>query len=155
MNIEGWYYLHTNGSLIYKRNLVGTVADIRESDFARMLWPCIPADRMSAWRMLVEATALGADQARVKELADKWGCNDTDADEYASRLGITLALDGNAWCATPSFFVNLQVSPAGFGDSKLASLAELAKALHYQPSKMWGRSFHDLVASPKESCRGA
>ena len=34
---QGWYYLHTNGDLIYKRELGGTAADIRESDFAKQL----------------------------------------------------------------------------------------------------------------------
>jgi hypothetical protein len=39
--IEGWYYLHTNGDLIYKRELGETAADIRESSFARA--------RMGTW----------------------------------------------------------------------------------------------------------
>ena len=72
MALEGWYYLHTNGSLIYKRELGETAADIRESDFARAMWPMDPTDRAGAWNVLVEALALGADAARVKELAAKW-----------------------------------------------------------------------------------
>jgi hypothetical protein len=51
MALQGWYYLHTNGSLIYKRELGGTAADIRESDFARAMWPLDPADRAGAWRI--------------------------------------------------------------------------------------------------------
>jgi hypothetical protein len=45
MSIIGWYYLHENGSLIYKREIGGTAADIRESDLARGLWPLDPQDR--------------------------------------------------------------------------------------------------------------
>lgn len=42
MSIEGWYYLHSNGALIYKPDHDGTVADIRDSNFARGLWPMDP-----------------------------------------------------------------------------------------------------------------
>ena len=75
----GWYYLHTNGDLIYKRDLDGTASDIRESTFARGLWPMDPSDRSGAWRILVESLAAEANPVRVKELADKWECNDADA----------------------------------------------------------------------------
>lgn len=146
MSIEGWYYLHTNGSLIYKPELGGTAADIRESDFARCMWPMDRADRMGAWNILVEGLALGADKERVAELAAKWACDDTDADQYASRLGVTLQLDGNAWCATGPGFENLQESPAGFGDTKLEAMAELAKDLKLPAGKMWRTTLKDLLA---------
>ena len=53
MSIEGWYYLHENKDLIYKRDLDGIVADIRESPFAIGLWPMDPQDRMTAWNLLI------------------------------------------------------------------------------------------------------
>jgi hypothetical protein len=34
-------------------------------------------------------------------------------------------MDGNAWCATATGFINLQESNAGFGDSPLEALADL------------------------------
>ena len=108
--MEGWYYLHTNGELIYKRELGATAADIRESDFARALWPMEPSDREGAWRILVEGLAAGANPERIKELAERWECDNEDADIYAERLGINLFLDGNQWCATAGNFVNLQES---------------------------------------------
>lgn len=46
--IEGWYYLHTNGQLIYKQELGETAADIRESSFAVMLWS-FEEDCQSRW----------------------------------------------------------------------------------------------------------
>lgn len=144
MSIVGYYYLHTNGQLIYKPG-TECVADIRESDFARMLWPCDPSDRFGAWRILIESLALGALASRVNELASKWLCDDTDADEFANRAGIQLSLDGNAWCATATDFVNLQESPAGFGTTKLHAMAELAKAMGYKAAKMWGISFPDML----------
>lgn len=38
-----------------------------------------------------------------------------------------LERDGDQWCATSSDFVNLQESPAGFGDTADAAIAELVK----------------------------
>lgn len=143
--MEGWYYLHTNGDLIYKRELGGTAADIRESDFARALWPMDTSNREGAWRILVEGLAAGANPERIKELAEKWQCNDKDADIYAKHLGINLFLDENKWCATAGNFVNLQESEAGFGDTKIEAFASLCKALGYKPSKMWGATFKDLL----------
>jgi hypothetical protein len=145
MSIQGWYYLHTNGDLIYKRDYDGTAADIRESDFARSLWPMDPEDRAGAWRLLVEAKAAGAKPDRVTELAAKWGCTDDDGLIYAEHIGVKVQRDGNAWCATRRDFQDLQASSAGFGETVLEALSELAKNLKFVPSKMWGATFHDLV----------
>lgn len=149
---EGWYYLHINGSLIYKRELGdGTAADIRESDFARAMWPFDPSEREGAWRILVEALALGADRAQLMELASKWGCDDEDATHYAERVEVVLSQDGNQKCATRKDFVDLQESPAGFGDTYLDAMAELCKLLGFRSSKMWGAGFADLLASPAKT----
>lgn len=67
--LVGWYYLHTNGDLIFKCELGETAADIRESDFARCMWPMRPDDRAGAWDIAVEGLALGARKERVAELA--------------------------------------------------------------------------------------
>jgi hypothetical protein len=147
---DGWYYLHINGELIYKRELGGTAADIRESDFARALWPMNPEDRQGAWRILIESLASGANPVRVKDLAKKWHCDDKDAEIYAERVGIDWWADGGKWCATAKNFVNLAESPAGFGDTLLEAFAELAKALGYKPQKMWGNSFADLLSQNRE-----
>ena len=143
--ITGWYYLHENGELLYKRDLEGTVADIRESDFAIMLWPMDLSDRAGAWRILVEALACDTKQERIFELAEKWKCDDADAEIYAKHVNANLFLDGNAWCATRSDFISLQESPAGFGDTALEALAGLCKELGFEPSKMWGKTFDGLL----------
>ena len=146
MSIDGWYYLHTNGSLIHKRELYGTAAvDIRESDFARGMWPVDPADRESAWRIVVEGLAAGADPARITELAALWQCSDEDADIYAERVGCFIDRDGDMWCAKPKRFVNLQETVAGFGPTKREAMSDLCKSLGYRPSKTWGSSFADLL----------
>ena len=145
MSTIGWYYLHDNGSLIYKPG-DDACADIRDSDFARGLWPLDPTNRAGAWRIVVEAGAAGADPKRVAELADKWGCNNHDGGKYAEHVGAHVYPDGDMWCATKNDFVNLQESPAGFGETIREALTALAKELGYQPSKMWGPTFERLLA---------
>lgn len=143
--IEGWYYLHENGDLIYKRELGETAADIRESPFARAMWPIDRSDRAGAWRILVEGLAAGANRGRVFDLAGKWRCDDEDAKVYADRLGIVVQRDGDAWFLHRKDFINIAESPAGFGRTMLEALADLAKHLGYRPALMWGNSLHDLV----------
>jgi hypothetical protein len=145
MSIVGWYYLHTNGDMIYKPDHSETAADIRDSDFARCMWPMDPSERQGAWDICVEGLALGARADRIRGLAAKWSCDDDDAENYASRIGITLALDGNMWCATGPGFENLQESPAGFGETKLEAMADLAKAMKLPAGKMWRQTFADLL----------
>lgn len=147
MSITGWYYLHANGELIYKRELDGTVvADIRESDFARALWSVDPSDREGAWRILVEGLAAGANLSCVQRLANKWKCNNEDAKIYADRVGVILKKDGEGrWCAAKGKPGMLSVAE-GKGDTALEAMADLALKLGYKPSKMWGASFRDLLA---------
>ena len=151
------YYLHTNGDLIHKPNTDTQAADIRESDFAVALWFLDTINRADAWKLLVEATAAGGNKDRIFGLATKWGCTNEDAHNYANYLGLTLDMDGNAFCVKPLWFINLAVSPAGFGPTAIEAFADLANQLDYKPSKMWGNNFHDLVQenSPDSKQHGA
>ncbi|EJC5001888.1 hypothetical protein [Escherichia coli] len=144
MSINGWYYLHQNGELIYKPS-PDAIVDIRDSDFAVCSWPVDVSSRKLVWEMLVEAVALGANESRISELAKKWNCDDEDADMFASVIGVDLEIDGNQWCAHRTDFVNLQESPAGFGESKLLAMADLARNLGIRGGHMWRSSFSDLV----------
>lgn len=145
MNIEGWYYLHTTGNLIYKPSN-DAASDIRESDFARAMWACVPSDRTAAWGILVEALSLGANGERVRGLAKGWGCDDRDAAEYANRIGLTLKMDGSQWCAHPANHINIQEGPAGFGPTALDAMADLCVALGFTGGKMgWHATFGQLV----------
>jgi hypothetical protein len=147
--ISGWYYLHTNGELIYKRDFDGTAADLRESDFVRHFWPMDTTDRSNAWDILVEASALGANLKRIAQLEAQWQCDDEDAQHYVKYLGCRLFKDGTAWCATRKDFIDLGSSPAGFGDTALEAFADLAKHLGFHAAKMWGAKFSDLLKSEK------
>lgn len=148
--VTGFYYLHTNGKLIYKRDLPGMASDIRESDFAIMIWPIDTENREDAWGLLVEALACGVDLEQVMRLAVKWRCDDEDALIYAKHAGAKLFKDGNRWCATKGNFIDLQNSPAGFGSTALEALAGLCKALGYKPQKLWGATFASLLAKKDE-----
>jgi hypothetical protein len=142
----GYYYLHTNGALIYKRDFGDTAADLRESDFVRAFWPIDPTDRATAWALLVEALAMGVDKARINELAAKWKCDDADAPNYADYLGLRLFMDGSAWCATCSDFQDIQSSACGFGDTALDAFAALCSDLGFKGrAKMWGHTFESLT----------
>ena len=145
-NFIGCYYLHINGSLIYKPGTESS-ADIRESDFARALWLVDPTDRGNCWSILVEALSLGANSDRVNELAAKWECDNEDAAEFSAHIGVRLYRDGDAWCATYNGAGNLQESPHGFGETALDALADLCGSLGYKASKMWGGSFRQLITS--------
>ncbi|WP_330983650.1 MULTISPECIES: hypothetical protein [Enterobacterales] len=144
MSIIGWYYLHENGDLIYKPGS-DSITDIRDSDFARCSWSVDVTDRRAAWEMLVEASALGARESRVNELAEKWHCDDADADMFASVIGVVLVPDGSQWCAHSKDFVDLQESSAGFGDSKLLAMVDLARQLGIRGGHMWRSTFSELV----------
>jgi hypothetical protein len=146
IDMDGWYYLHVNGELIFKRDLDGTAADIRESGFAVGLWPCDHTDRETAWTIVVEGLAAGAKRERVMELAKKWNCTDEDGKFYATRIGAALVHDpagphGPEWRATKKG----EDSPVGYGTTVIQALASLAMVLGYKPSKMWGATFKDLL----------
>ena len=144
--ITGFYYLHTNGRLIFRHDLPGIAADMRESDFAVMLWSFDTEDRGNAWTILVEALACGADLAQIQELASWWHCNDADAQVYADRVRVLLSKNSDQWCATRKDFVDLQESPAGFGNTALEAMAELCKGLGYNKTvKIWRTSFAELL----------
>ena len=146
--MKGYYYLHENGSLIWKQYLDGgQVADFRESSLVRHFWQMDLDDRAEAWSLLVEASALGVERSRIDGLIALWGCNDIDAAVYAEQIGIRLYRDGDAWCATKRDFVDLQESPAGVGPTCLEAMADLCKQLGFKAQKMWGHTFVDLVAA--------
>lgn len=142
MKAEGFYYLHENKELIYKRADDGTEADFRESPFVVAFWPVWKESRESAWRTLVEGLAAGASKDTVARLAAVWSCNDVDGQRYASRIGVTIRRHGEGWIASvPSN--RSEVAP-----SVLEALAQLCASMGYQPSKVVGGdnpSFRDLI----------
>lgn len=80
MNEDGWYYLHTNGTLHWKR-----FAPESDSPFVRKIWPVDKSDRACAWLILIEGLALGANVARIRELSEHWHCDVRDLLEFIRR----------------------------------------------------------------------
>lgn len=149
--LTGYYYLHKNGELIYKRELGDTAADLRESDLVVNFWGVDPQDRMCCWRILVESLSSGANKKQVMELAAKWGCDDSDAKIYAEYIECKLGEDGNQKTATRTDFTNIQESPIGFGDTYLEAMAALCKDLGYTGGKTWPSNFGILLTQKRGS----
>ncbi len=77
--------------------------------------------------------------------------DDDDAAVYADLVGVRLSIDGNKVCATRLDFVNLQESIAGFGDTALEAMADLATGLGYVPQKTWGVRFRSLLSEATDA----
>lgn len=149
MSVIGWYYLHVNGSLIFKVGLGTTKEDIMYSDLALAMWPIDPADRMLTWNCLVEALAGGADYKRVMELAGKWGCTNDDAHQYAKRVGFRLAYcvgtHREGWTASTTHPSDSERFRIGFGNTALGAMADLAMKLGYRNDKSGCNAFPLLL----------
>lgn len=152
--MEGWYYLHSGGDIIWKGAAYVNAADLRGADFVVAFWPFREGDQEAGWTMLVEALAAGANDRRVAELAAAWGMDDASGAEYARRINVTLAREDDHWLAVPeataSQAVALSLSdlppavPVGRGPTVLAALAALATACGWRLARM-GPSFPDAV----------
>lgn len=150
---EGWYYLHTNGDLIWKNGAYTSADDLHDSDFVVRFWRFRDGDRELGWTTLVEALAAGANRHRVRELADLWGMGDDDAHEFCRRVDVTVARERDGWFVVPSLPARAAVAmslrrdrppppPVGRGPTILDALAALARAAGWRPSKH-GASFVD------------
>ena len=126
--MKGYYYLHTNGDLIYKNAIVvDSDPEYFDSPFVKKYWFFDSDERFYAWQIVTEALALGAKRKRIFELKEKWGLTDEDAVQFAIKAKLRLVIDGDQWCATFHDFKNVQESQCGFGITALEALAELAK----------------------------
>ena len=124
---DGYYYLHTNGDLIFKPAMVITDPSYFDSDFVKRIWPFKSEDRDTAYQMLIDAQAMGAKLERITELRMKWAMTEKDTQIWADRTGFKLFEDGDRWCATLPTFINITESAVGFGDTRWDALVELCK----------------------------
>lgn len=84
MSEQGWYYLHENGDLIFKRY----EPEIEAGGFVKRVWALDVSDRAGAWRILLEAAANGAMLSRLIELARKWDVTPQDLPNYMGHAGV-------------------------------------------------------------------
>ena len=68
-----WYYLNFKGQLIHKRTEPSA-----NNPLVKHRWVCESDDRSTAWKIVLEGLALGADSDRVKGLARKWNMDYQD-----------------------------------------------------------------------------
>lgn len=125
-----YYYLHTNGDLIYKpASVMDGDPSYFDSDFVRKVWKVDLRDRATAYLMLLEAAAMGAGKDRIEHLINHWGMTDDDAATFVSCTNGAFLLfrDGDKWCATYGDFINLQESETGFGKRAIDALIALLK----------------------------
>ena len=71
------FYLHENGQIIGKNPQFWEPQDA-QSSFVKKVWEIETEDRATAWQLVLEALALGADKTRVAELIEKWKCDQKD-----------------------------------------------------------------------------
>lgn len=85
--MNGYYYLHSESKdLIYKPEIcVQSDPEYFNSPFVQKVWHIDISDRSNAWTIVLESLALGARVERVKELAEKWGCDYNDSFEMFAR----------------------------------------------------------------------
>ena len=84
--MTGYYYLHTNGSLIYKPAIVVDLdPNYFDSSFVKKVWQFDSEDRGNAWTIVLEALSLGVSTDRAKELSIKWGLTIEDFYEFMMR----------------------------------------------------------------------
>jgi hypothetical protein len=76
----GFYYLHSNGNLIYKPStVVDDDSHYFDSPFVKHVWRIDTKDRASAWRVVLEGPTMHCSIPRAKELAEKWGLTFEDS----------------------------------------------------------------------------
>jgi len=87
MSNDGFYYLHTNGSLIFKPAAVAASKydTYFISDFVKHVWELDLSDRLCAWRIVLEALSMGCSIPRARELAGKWKLTFEDSIELLKR----------------------------------------------------------------------
>ena len=86
-NDRGFYYLHTDGSLIFKPLSVAIDPAYFVSPFVKKVWECNSTSRLIAWKIVLEALSMGCSIPRAKELAGKWGLDYKDSIEVVKRGG--------------------------------------------------------------------
>lgn len=143
-----WMYLHVHGTLHFKQCYADELLD---SPFVRCYWPC-DNSRQSLWQVAIESLAMGVSRAEVLRVLESNKFEIDDCVNYINFLNARLSKDGNQWCVTRGDFVNLEVSPSGFGDTPMDALADLLKNVGFKGRGMWCHDINSLVkmTKPKE-----
>ena len=85
INNDGFYYLHTDGNLIFKPSIVVDDPSYFDSPFVKKVWRLDLKDRLCGWRIVLEALSMGCNIKRARELAGKWRLTFEDSIELLKR----------------------------------------------------------------------
>lgn len=125
-NPIGYYYLHTNGTLIYKPYIDDMqVNDFTESPFCKKYWTMYDNSRMTVWNILIDAAVNGASIQHILDKAEKFKCDNDDALIYADKSDISLSVhkyDLDVWTAEKH-------GKTGAGLTAIESIIDLKRAL--------------------------
>lgn len=114
-----WYYLEKDGGLHWSHTPLNPC-----SPNIRGQWHVDLTNRFSAWHMVIEALALGADLQRINQLQGRWHLTDADAHHYLD----TLARAGsNVNLTTGTIARAKQGEHVGYGPTALHALANLLR----------------------------
>lgn len=81
LGFDGYYYLHTNGEMIWKK-----FEPERDSPFVVQVWPVDLTSRANGWTIVLEGIALGANVDAIKFLMKKWSCTLEDSFTMAYKM---------------------------------------------------------------------
>jgi hypothetical protein len=93
---------------------------------------------------------MGVTRAEVLRVLESNKFEIDDCVNYINFLNARLSKDGDQWCVTRGDFVDLQVSPAGFGDTPMDALADLLKDVGFKGRGMWCHDTNSLVKMTRE-----
>lgn len=82
---DGYYYLHTNGNLIFKPAIVVDDPEYFDSPFVKKVWRVDVKDRLCSWKIVLEGLSMGCSIPRARELAGKWKLTFKDSIELLKR----------------------------------------------------------------------
>lgn len=96
---DGYYYLHTNGEVIYKPFIdLQQMDDFEQSPFVKRYWIADHKDRTNAWIIAVEAAAYGAAEGAIERLKKGWGLTDEDGEKFLQHVRVLHGkLDSGEW----------------------------------------------------------
>jgi hypothetical protein len=85
--MKWYYYLHSETKDLISKNpvVVDSDPDYFDSPFVQKVWLLDMENRADAWTFIIEASALGAKTARIKDLAARWGLTLQDLPEFLAR----------------------------------------------------------------------
>lgn len=145
--IGGYYYMHENKNLIFKRYSPGITKDFESSNFVLKYWSIDTKKRETAWTFLIEAYCLGASRDDIRTLSSKWSINNEDAKSYADFIGIDLIMDNLGQYTSFKRPINkMDFKRPAYGSTALESMAELCLLLGYlNDRRKEGGAFLGLV----------